>query len=294
MKRNKSSKKYRRRKLLEAYTFVLPYIIGTAAFFVFPIVFSFVISLGDFNITGEGLKFSYFGFAHYRNALQSDLYFTTEFYNVVINTLVNTPLIVIFSLIIAVFLNKNLAFKGFYRLLYFLPFVLGTGYVMQYLLGMGVSGEAMKVARSIMIPEEVQKYLSPGLVALMTGFFDRITVVLWKSGMQIILFLAGLQGISISLYESAKCDAATEWEMFWKITVPMISPLTFLIIVYTIIDSFYDPTSKMLSLFYEYAFVRTLFSYSSALSWIYAGFILVFIGIVSFIAKKMIYVENEV
>ena len=285
-------KRYKRRNLIEAYIFVSPYIVGLFAFFLFPILFSLIISFGTLEITGEGLKFQFYGLANYINAFQSDLNFTTEFYSVIVNTLINTPLIVIFSLIIAVFLNKNLGFKGLYRLIYFLPFVLGTGYVMKYLLGLGVSEDAMQVARSIMLPEEVQKYFSPAVTKVMTQFFDRITLDLWKSGMQIVLFLAGLQGISPSLYESARCDAATEWEMFWKITVPILSPLTLLIVIYTVIDSFYDPASRMLTIFNDY-FHQTQFSYSAALSWIYAGFILLFIGLIFLLSRKLVYVENE-
>jgi ABC-type sugar transport system permease subunit len=249
--------------------------------------------LGDYQFIGGKTTFKFLGFVQYTGAFKYDPHFSIEFFNVISNTLINSPLIVVFSLIIAVLLSKNFAFKGIYRFLFFLPFVLGTGYVMKYILGMGVANNAMEVSRSIMMPDELTKYLSQSIVGIMEMFFSRITLILWKSGMQILLFLAGLQSISKFLYESAKCDGATEWETFWKITVPMVSPITVLVIIYTIIDSFIDPSIKMLDIFYDYAFVQLRFSYSSALSWIYFSSIMILIGLVMIVSKRVAYTETK-
>ena len=282
----------RKIEILEGYTFVLPYIIGVLAFFVYPLVFSMYISSGELKIVKGGFDFTYLGLENYINAFVKDVDFTQVFVAVIRDTLINTPLIVVFSLILAIILNKSLALKGFYRTIFFLPFLLGSGYVMRQLLGMGVSDDAMAMARGIILPDEVLQYLGPFLADTMIDFLGRITWILWKSGVQIILFLSGIQGISKSLYEASMCDGATEWDMFWKITLPMISPVTLLVLIFTIIDSFVDPTNPMVDMFFTRAFRDMRFSYSAAMSWIYFLFIMLFLGLIFLIMKR--FVHNEI
>lgn len=131
--------------------------------------------------------------------------------------------------------------RGFFRTAFFIPVLLGSGYVMKQLLGLGVDG--MTVTAGITVPRLIADLLGASMTELLQGFLDRITVVLWKSGVQIVLFLAGLQGIPGSLYEAAHVDGATEWEMFWKITLPMISPVILMNVVYTIVSFFTDGTN---------------------------------------------------
>ena len=240
-----------RRNTREAYMFITPLIIGTAVFFIFPLFFSIYISLGEFQLRQGGNQFEFLGFQNYLDAFLTDKDFTPTFLSVITDSLLNIPLIVVFSLIIAILLNKKFKGKGFFRTLFFLPFLLGTGYVMRQLLGMDVGQEAMNMARGIILPDEVQKYLGTFVSGLADGFLSRITMVFWKSGVPIILFLSGLQSINKSLYESASVDGATEWEMMWKITIPMISQVTLLVVVYTVIESFSDPSNKMVDFFYN-------------------------------------------
>ena len=102
---------------------------------------------------------------------------------------------------------------------------------------------------------------------------DRITVVLWKSGVQIVLFLAGLQGISSSLYEAARVDGATEWEMFWKITLPMITPVILMNAVYTIVSFFTDATNPIVDYIYKQSFGNPQqFAHGAAMGWMYFAF----------------------
>lgn len=109
--------------------------------------------------------------------------------------------------------------------------------------------------------------------------------------MPIIIFLSGLLNINPSLYESAHVDGATEWEMLWKITLPMVSPITLLVIAYTVIDSFSDPNNPMVSYFFTTAFRNQKFSYSAAMSWIYFVFILLFLGVIFAAMRGFIHSE---
>ena len=282
-----------RRNTREAYMFITPLIIGTAVFFIFPLFFSIYISLGEFQLRQGGNQFEFLGFQNYLDAFLTDKDFTPTFLSVITDSLLNIPLIVVFSLIIAILLNKKFKGKGFFRTLFFLPFLLGTGYVMRQLLGMDVGQEAMNMARGIILPDEVQKYLGTFVSGLADGFLSRITMVFWKSGVPIILFLSGLQSINKSLYESASVDGATEWEMMWKITIPMISQMTLLVVVYTVIESFSDPSNKMVDFFYNLAFRQQEFSYSAALSWIYFIFILLLVGLIFLASRRLTYSERD-
>jgi len=273
--------------------FVSPFIIGCIFFLAYPLFMSVRISFSEIKQFAGMQKLEWVGFANYVRAFVIDVNFIPMFLRVVQNTLVNTPLILIFSLLIAILLNKRIKFRGFFRAAFFLPFILGTGYVMQQLLGMNVEKEAMEVVRGIVMPEEMQIYLGPSLTKIMIDFLNRITLILWRSGVQILIFLSGLQGISVSLYESAKCDSATEWEMFWKITLPMISPVILLNCVYTIIDSFTDITNEIVNYFYYWAFTATRFDYASAIAWIYFTFILLFIGLVFLVMRRMVFYAGE-
>ena len=101
------------------------------------------------------------------------------------------------------------------------------------------------------------------------NIMDRAFLIMWSSGVQILIFLAGLQSISGSIYESAKVDRATEWEMFWKITVPMIMPILQVNVVYTIADSFTDYNNKLLQYVNTKMFGTIDYGLGSAMAWIY-------------------------
>ena len=289
-------KRIRHSTLMEnvhGYIFVLPYVIGLAVFFLFPLFFSLQISFGEYAVARGGYRIVPVGFLNYINAFIKEVNFTQVFAQTVADTFTNTPLIVVFSLILAVMLNRKMMFKGLFRTIFFLPFLLGSGYVMRQLLGMDVSSQAMTMARSIILPPQVQWYIGSQATEIAMRFLDRITLLLWRSGVPIVLFLSGLQNIPISLYEAAMVDGTTEWEKFWKITVPMISPVMLLVMVYTVIDSFSDQSNPMVEMFYQRAFIRLDYSMSAAMSWVYFIFILLVVGLIFLVMRRFIYNEHD-
>ena len=273
---------------MEAYVFVLPFILGLLMFFVYPLYTSLRLSFSELTKIA-GWEMEWLGLDHYRQAFVIDVEFVPLFVSAIRFTLINTPLIAIFALIFAIILNKDMKLKGFFRVVFFLPFLLGTGYIMESLLGQGVDQQSMRVARGIIFPEDIVFYLGPRVYGTINDFLGRITIVLWRLGVQVLLYLSGLQGISPHLYESAKVDGATEWEMFWKITLPMISPVIVLNIVYTVIDSFVDIGNPVLEYFNERAFELLQFDYAAALTWIYSSFILVVLAVVFAVSKYFVY-----
>jgi ABC-type sugar transport system permease subunit len=278
----------RGRRIRDGYLFVLPWIIGCIFFFAGPILLSIRLSFSTLvKVTGFQMK--WLGLGNYMRAFVYDVDFIPMFLEVVKNMFINTPLIVIFSLFIAMLLNRDIRLRGLFRVVFFFPVLLGAGYVMQQLLGYGVDQESMEVARGMLLPKEVLIYFGPRVSGLIQLFMDRFTIILWKSGVQILLFLSGLQGISPSLYEAARCDSATEWEMFWKITLPMVSPVILLNVVYTIIDSFTDSANPIIDFIHQTAFEKTQFEYAAAVGWIYFIFILLVLGMTFGIMKRYIY-----
>lgn len=281
-----------RRKMISGYLFILPWLIGAVIFFITPLIQSLRLSFSKIT-KFAGFHMKWVGLENYSKAFLWDVEFAPMFIEVVRDTFVNTIMIVVFSLIIAILLNKKIKCRGFFRGAFFLPVLLGAGYVMEQLLGINTEGPAMEMARGIVIPEQLTMYLDPVVVGILTGFLNKITYVLWKSGVQIILFLAGLQGISTSLYEAARVDSATEWEMFWKITLPMISPVILLNSIYSIIDSFTDISNPIVDYVVKIAFEESQFEYSSAISWIYFVFVLFICVLVYFATKNKVYDATE-
>lgn len=277
-----------RRRIIQGYLFILPYLIGLVIFFIHPFLKSLQLSFSKI-VKFAGFELEWIGWDNYVRAFIWDVKFMPMFITVVKDTFINTIMIIIFSLFIAILINKEIKFRGFFRGVFFLPVLLGTGYVMEQLLGLGVQAETMEVARGIILPQQIKRQLDPMVVNAISGFLNRITIVLWNSGVQIILFLAGLQGISGSLYEAARCDSASEWEMFWKITLPLISPVILLNIIYTIIDSFTDITNPIVEYVIDLGFKETQFEYAAAMGWIYFVFVLLVSILVYFIMKDRVY-----
>jgi len=264
------------RRGLEAFIFLLPWIIGTCVFFISAIISSIRLSFSDI-VQLKGFVMEWIGIANYEYIFVYDINFVPTFISVVTDTLINTPLVLVFSLVIAMLINRPMPGRGFFRTCFFIPVLLGSGYVMAQLLQIDATGS---VGVGITLPEVLQGMLGNAIVTVVQPFLDRITLILWNSGVQIILFLAGLQGISSSLYEAAKCDGATQWEMFWKITLPMISPIILLNFVYTLVMYFTSSDNDLVEYILNQVFSNTQFARGAAMGWVYFLFIFVLCGVV--------------
>ena len=183
-----------------------------------------------------GMKLKGITFYQYKRAFVEDTEFVPTFLATVKYTLTTFPLTIILSLIIAILLNKE---------------------IMRQLLNQGVDRAVLNIADGRIIPYNVLSSFGSTIVDVVQGLFGTLVTVLWRSGVQILLFLAGLQSISPALYEAARIDGATEWELFWKVTVPMISPMMLLTLVYTIVDSFTSIDNKLLAYIKTYGFANS-------------------------------------
>lgn len=281
MKIKKSN--YEKRQSRIGYIFLAPWMFATVFLLIYPIIFSLSLSFSDIkNYITYNLDF--IGTENYREAFTVDDTFLPMLLTSISDMLMNTPMIMVFSLLVAVMLDRDIKFKGVFRLIFFLPVLLGTGYVMNQLLAQDVQNDSMEIARGLLLPESVQLYVGPKVTGYVTEFFNRITLVMWKSGVPIVLTLSGLQGISTSLYEASRIDGASEWEIFWKITLPMITPILLLDAVYIIISYAMDDSS-LLNYIVQQAFSKTRFEYAAAMGWIYFALVLGLLGIVFLILR---------
>lgn len=269
-----------KRFALEGYFFTLPLTIGLLLFFAFPLVLSIVLSFSDL-IKMRGFEMTFVGFQNYIDTVINDVRFTEALGQIMSGTFVKIPLIIVFSLLLAIIISRNIKFKGFFRVVFFLPFILGTGYVLEQLYSLGVVSQALSLDSSSLIPPSVISYLGGDFTKMVNDFLSIIVSVLWSCSVQILMFLSGLQAISPSLYESAGVDGATEWEKFWKITLPMIMPMMVVNIIYSITDSFVSVDNDVIQLIKDMTFgAENAPDKASAVSWIYTLIVLIFVGIV--------------
>ncbi len=280
--------KMAKRRVRTGLLFISPWLAGGLVLFVWPVLYSVVLSLTDFNVdTEQGVSFY-----NYTRAFATDLNFMPMLGETMQNVLLNLPLINIFSFFIALLLNTNLKLRGVFRSIFFLPVMLGTGFVMQQLLSQNISEESMNLAMEILLPKTLQSYIGTELTELAVGFLTRITGVMWHSGVQILLYLTGLQGISSSIYEAASIDAADSWQTFWLITLPMMTPIILLNVIYTIVSFFSDASNGVIEYILLYGFGRSDFGYAAAIGWIYFGcsFLLILLmwGILNHFVKKTV------
>ena len=277
------------KRSLEALIFLTPWLIGLALFFLRPIFVSLRLSFSEITRM-KGFLMEWVGLENYQYIFFYDINYIPMFLKTISDTLLNTPICLVFSLVIAILLNRPMKGRGFFRAAFFIPVLLGAGYVMKQMLGMGADGTT--ITTGIMVPELIADLLGHQLTEFLQGVLDRITVVLWKSGVQIVLFLAGLQGISTSLYEAARVDGATEWEMFWKITLPMISPVILMNLVYTIVAFFTDATNPIIDYIYEMSFTNQQYGYGAAMSWVYFAFALLMCGVSMGVVGRYVFVSG--
>lgn len=278
-----------RRNTFEAYVFLSPFIIGTLIFFIFPLTLLLRLSFGNLYSV-MGMRISFAGLDNFKRAFLTDTNFLPNFLQSMRDTAIKFPLTIIFSLLIALLLNKDIKFRGLFRTIFFLPFLLGNGYVMDQLLKQNVDDRAMQSAQ-FFLPSELMTYLGTGISSIVTSVFSVIIVILWGTGVQMLLFLSGLQGISTSYYEAARLESASEWDCFWHITLPMLSPIILLCIVYTLVDSFTNITNPVLQ-YINFIFLLTQYDYSAAIGMLYSTFVLLVVLLVFLLMRRTMFITE--
>lgn len=290
-----------RKKAMFGWLFIAPWLIGFLLLMAVPLVRSLLFSISHLSLTETGYKLSSVGFENYTKAFTVDPNFNRLLIEATMNMLANVPLIIFFSLFSAVLLSQKFRGRMLARAIFFLPVVLASGVIQgidssNYLAQMlgdvassvegNFSGLRSMGLRSLLI----EMGMSGDIVFYLTSAVDRIYYIVAASGVQILIFLAGLQSISPSLYEASKIEGATGYEAFWKITFPMMSPLILTNTVYTVVDSFTN--NGVTGYIHRMAFRENNFGLSSAMSWAYFLIVSVMLGAcVYFISKRVFYYD---
>ncbi len=295
----------RGKEAVAGYLFAIPFLIGFFGLFLPMLIKSVGFSFSNMTVEKSGYvltRAANGGLEHYIRALTIDPKFNLALLNAVKDMAVNVPLIIIFSFFAANLLNQKFRGRGIARSIFFLPVILTSGVVLgletsdllqttlgpEGMLSADDANTVFNVAGFLLnytnLPSGVVMYLSQAVL----GIYD----IVIASGVQILIFLAGLQGISPSLYEASNMEGATAWENFWKITFPMISPLILVNAVYTIIDSFTSADNELMKMIKTTIFTDVKYGYGSAMAWIYFLIIVVIIAIVGgIIGKRVFYMD---
>lgn len=272
--------KLEKREARFGYVFIAPWLIGAVVFLLLPLVQSFQFSLADIKMTPKGRLIKFVGYENFTQIWLEDAEFPVMLLNYFLETIFSVPVIVVFGLLIAMLLNGKIKFKGTFRLIFFLPVIIVSGPVMNMLTAQGAATiPAMNVqAISTALNGLLPRYLASAI----SSVFGNMIMVLWYSGVQILIFLSALQKINPSLYEAAKIDGGSGWECFWKITLPTIKPMILLNAVYTVIFLSNNEHNNIINIIQNAMFAGNKgYGYASAMAWMYSIAVTLIVTIVA-------------
>lgn len=296
------------KKQIAGWIFVLPFVIGFLFYFLPVIINSLIYSFSTITSTDTGMHTEFAGWKNFQYAFQSDPKFTQYLITAVSTLLANTPSILIFSLFIAVILNQKMRGRAVFRAIFFIPVIIATGMIERADLSNAVLNNlttsdaidtgALASSSQMFSLDDITQLLSSlnfsvSLTSYVSAAVNNILDIVNQSGIQILIFLAGLQSISPSIYESAEIEGATAWECFWKITFPMISPMILVNLFYSIIDFFTRSSSTMMEYVHDISFDKALFGEASAMSWIYFGCIAGILAVTAFIVSRFVFYQQR-
>lgn len=267
------------RDALRGYLFVSLWIIGFAFLTLVPLAQTLYYSLNQVTVSAAGIDLEFVQWGNYTRALFTDPTFVGLLVEYAAQTLVSVPIIIIFSLIIALFLNLKFRFKGIFRTIFFLPVVITSGPVIQELVAQGATSvPGLELSAGVRgFIEGLPGYLSSPIEYVLTSFI----LILWFSGVQILIFLSGLQKIDRNIYEAASIDGASAWESFWKLTLPSLSGTTLIVAIYTIITLSHFSENPVIKYIYSQTYaVGGGIGYASAMSFLYFFVLILLLAIV--------------
>lgn len=299
-----------KRKARAGWVFVLPFVLGFV-FVYLPIIYD-SIKLSFYHLRsmpGGGMIYEWVGWENYNEALFVNPDFVSTLVSGIGQLVFDIPAIVIFSLFMAVLLNQKMAGRAAFRAIFFIPVILSTGVM--------ASLESNNILKSYMdstsgISDGSGRSRSAEIVSVLDfeNLFDKMKVgteivayvirminsiydIVNRSGVQMLIFLAGLQSISPAIYESCQIDGASAWETFWKITFPMISPMILVNAIYTIIDSFTAQSNRVMR-FIDKTYGETQGQViSTAMSWMYFLIVILIVALVAGIMSAYVFYQRK-
>lgn len=275
----------RMREALHGYAFILIWVVGFALFAAIPLYETFQYSLNQVSVTTGSIELSFVEWANYSRAILTDPNFIELLIGYTIETLVSVPIVLIFAMVVAMLLNFDFKFKGLFRVIFFLPIVITSGPVIKELTAQGAASAPgiADVPAVIDFLEQLPRALRSPTEYLLTSF----VLILWFSGVQILIYLSSLQKVDQSIYEAAAIDGASGWATFWKITLPSLSTATVLNAVYTIVTLSHFSENKVIQYIYAQTYdIQGGIGYASAMAFIYLAVMILLLGIVYFFLSQ--------
>lgn len=278
---------------LAGYLFLLPWLLGLVFFFVRPFIELIWYSLNKVTFTSEGtLSTTFSALKNYNRLFFEDSEFIPLFFESLTKILSDVVFITFFSIFVALILNKKFFGRTLVRAIFFLPVIIASGVVIEILNNESVSRLLLSGDRSSMMFQAgavsdvfLNMNIPNQIITMFNNFITNMFNLSWRSGVQILLFLAGLQTVPPHLYEAADVEGCTKWEKFWMITAPMLTPVFLLNVVYTIVDAFLDYNNRIVRTILDLTQRLTL-DYGATMGIVYFLAILIIVGIVYFILNK--------
>lgn len=294
-----------KKRAVTGYLFILPWILGFLIFFLRNFIKTVQYSMSEVTIDPiAGYEVVYKGISNFKNALTVHASFNRMLAESMGNILIDVPLIIFFSLFVAILINKKFPGRTLVRAILFLPVIMATSAVTKALdssvtqmMG-GISSAAVLTENSqaagfngSYLMDFLTEFGMPvKLVDYIVDAISRIFDIVRASGVQILIFLAALQSVSASLYEVAKIEGATAYETFWKITFPMVSPLIITNVVYTIVDLYSQ--SDIITMASQTAFTEMNFGLSSAMSLLSSASVSIILVVISVLISRKVFYYN--
>ncbi len=297
MARRSKMKGMKTRNALYGYLFILPFVIGFLFFMVKPLAQSLYMSLSEVTVSSAGYSYEYIGLENYIYTFTVDAEFNQMVVDEFGSMLYNAIATMVFAFFVALLLNQNFKGRTFVRAIFFLPVILSSG----VLVGLEYNNTLLSSMKDIAMESNgdtsvttiiegilENSGISHKLLNTIFEIVNSVYKVAIASGIQIIIFLSGLQGIPKSMYEAASIEGCSSWESLWKITFPMVSPMILVCWIYTIIDFFMNSDSSIMTKI-DTNVTLLKYGFSSAMSWIYFLIVLAIIGISSWLISKVVY-----
>ena len=283
------------RKALSGRLFILPFTVGFILFFLKPALESLLFVFNDVSQKVGGFTMEFVGMKNLKYIFLTDPDFNKNLVSSMTSLLYKVPVIIIASLFFAVVLNAKFRGRTLVRAIFFLPVIIASGVVMEiinsdtFATSLISSSEGMKSTVTASSYGLTSLLVDMGVSEKVVSYFSYISSnlydLMWRTGIQMIIFLAALQSISPVLYEASSMEGASAWENFWMITIPMISPMILINVIYTIIDTFTDSANVVMNQINS-VFADQQYDRAAAMSWVYFLVIGLLLALVLFISTR--------
>jgi len=288
---------YERKKSRTGFLFIAPWLVGSIWFFLIPFMDSFIYSFNKITINLGSLDKVSVGFSHYKDIFTGDPTFLIIAYDVLNRIWYEIILTIVFSVFLALLMNGKYKGRILVRAVFFLPVIIASGVIVEVFNSASVVNGMMSGAQQTPLFQGIEfsslllkAGVSPAVTDVLMRIINSIFALVWRSGVQTILLLSGLQTVPKTAYEAAQIEGATPWEIFWKITFPLLTPILVLCSFYTVVDLSNDPSHLMVK--YIYKFAKINIGYASALANIWFLFIVLIVALIFLIFRKRTFFEE--